>query len=88
VNRSKTTFEDALDKKHSKRKPHGMWLRVSSGMDAAKYRKKFLFGQLHQYLESVLYELASHKESKIQEGHMSGDHLHMLISIPPKYAVS
>jgi len=53
-----------------------------------KYRKKLLFGQLRRYLGSVLHELASHKESKIHEGHMSGDHLHMLISIPPKYAVS
>ncbi len=43
---------------------------------------------LRRYLGSVLHELASHKESRIYEGHMSGDHLHMLISIPPKYAVS
>ncbi len=53
-----------------------------------KYRKKILFGQLQRHLGDVLHELASHKESKIHEGHMKGDHLHMLISIPPKYAVS
>jgi putative transposase len=53
-----------------------------------KYRKKLLFGQLKRHLGDVLHELASHKESKIHEGHMKGDHLHMLISIPPKYAVS
>ena len=53
-----------------------------------KYRKKTLFGQLRRHLGDVLHELASHRESKIHEGHMHGDHLHMLISIPPKYAVS
>ena len=53
-----------------------------------KYRKKVFYGQLRKQLGDVLHELASHKESKIHEGHMRGDHLHMLISIPPKYAVS
>jgi putative transposase len=66
---------------------HGMGLQVSPGMDS-KYRKKLLFGQLRRYLGSVLHALASHKERKIHEGHMSGDHLRMRISIPPKYAVS
>ena len=36
----------------------------------------------------VFHELARHKESLIVEGHMMGDHVHMLISIPPKYSVS
>ncbi|VBB45437.1 transposase [uncultured Desulfatiglans sp.] len=53
-----------------------------------KYRKKILYGELRKYLGDVLRELASHKESKIHEGHLRGDHVHMLISIPPKYAVS
>jgi putative transposase len=32
--------------------------------------------------------LAQHKESRIEEGHLMADHVHMMISIPPKYAVS
>ena len=32
--------------------------------------------------------MARHKESRIEEGHLMVDHVHMLISIPPKYAVS
>jgi putative transposase len=36
----------------------------------------------------VLRELAQHRESKILERHLRGDHIHMLVSIPPKYAVS
>ena len=36
----------------------------------------------------MFHDLAGHKESRIEEGHMMGDHVRMLISIPPKYAVS
>ena len=53
-----------------------------------KYRKKVLYGNLRKYLGEVFKELALHKESEILEGHLMGDHVHMLISIPPKYAVS
>ena len=53
-----------------------------------KYRKKIIFGGLRKYLGDVFHELAIQKESKILEGHMMGDHVHMLISIPPKYSVS
>ena len=53
-----------------------------------KYRKKVLYGNLRKHLGDVLRELALQKESKIVEGHLVGDHVHMLISIPPKYAVS
>ena len=53
-----------------------------------KYRKKKLFGDLRRELGPVLRELAQHRESEIQEGHMMSDHVHILISIPPKYAVS
>lgn len=53
-----------------------------------KYRKKLLYGHLRKYLDDVLKELAIHKESQILEGHLLGDHVHMLVSVPPKYAVS
>jgi putative transposase len=39
-------------------------------------------------LGAVFHELARQKESRIEEGHLMPDHVHMLISIPPKYAVS
>jgi putative transposase len=54
----------------------------------AKYRRKVLFGQLRQRLGPVLHDLASRKESIIEEGHMMPDHVPMLLSIPPKYSVS
>ena len=51
-----------------------------------KYRKKVFYGNLRRYMGDVFKELASHKESQIHEGHLLGDHVHMLISIPPKYS--
>jgi putative transposase len=53
-----------------------------------KYRKKALYGQLRQHLGEVLRTLAVQKESRIEEGHLMADHVHMLIAIPPKYSVS
>ncbi len=53
-----------------------------------KYRKKKLFWELRQELGPVLRELATHRESEILEGRLRPDHVHILISILPKYAVS
>ena len=53
-----------------------------------KCRKKLLFGQIRRELGPVLRELARQKESEILEGHLMVDHVHMLISIPPKYSVA
>ena len=53
-----------------------------------KYRRKTIYEQLRKHLGSTFKELAAQKESKILEGHLRLDHVHMLISIPPKYAVS
>ena len=52
-----------------------------------KYRKKALYEQLRKHLGSTFKELATQKESQILEGHLRPDHVHVLISIPPKYAV-
>ena len=53
-----------------------------------KGRRKVLYGQLRKELGAVFRELALHKESRIEEGHLMADHVHMMIAIPPKYAVS
>ena len=53
-----------------------------------KYRKRQIYGQIRRILGDVFHNLAIHKESIIEEGHLMPDHVHMLISIPPKYAVS
>lgn len=53
-----------------------------------KYRKKSLYGELRRYLGSTFRELAMQRESRVIEGHLLPDHVHVLISIPPKYAVA
>jgi len=53
-----------------------------------KYRKKALFGTIKKRLGDVFHDLAKRRESHIEEGHLMADHVHMLISIPPKYSVA
>ena len=53
-----------------------------------KCRRRTLYEQLRQHLGEVFRRLAEHKESRIEEGRLMPDHVHMMISIPPKYAVS
>ena len=53
-----------------------------------KGRRKLLYAELRKHLGEVFRTLAQHKGSRIEEGHLMVDHVHMMISIPPKYAVS
>jgi putative transposase len=53
-----------------------------------KYRKKILYGTIKQDLGPILHELARQKGCSIEEGHIMRDHVHMLLSVPPKYSVS
>ena len=47
-----------------------------------------LYGELRKHLGEVFRKLAEQRESRVEEGHLMPDHVHMLLSIPPKYAVS
>ena len=53
-----------------------------------KCRRRTLYVELRPYLREVFRQLAAQRESRIEEGHMLVDHVHMMISIPPKYSVS
>ena len=53
-----------------------------------KYRRRVLYGNLRSYLGDIFHELARQRESRIVEGHLCVDHVHMCIEIPPKYSVS
>jgi len=53
-----------------------------------KYRKKVIYGGIRRQLGEVFRRLAEHRESRVEEGHLMPDHVHMMISIPPKYSVS
>ena len=67
--------------------PCHMGVQISCGFHP-KYRKKAIFGVIKKRLGDVFHELARRRESKIEEGHLIPDHVHMLISIPPKYSVA
>ena len=72
------------------------WLSLSHVRWECKYhvvfipkgRRKALYEQLRGHLGEVFRKLAEQKESRIEEGHLLPDHVHMMIAIPPKYAVS
>lgn len=53
-----------------------------------KGRKKELYGKIRKFLGPVFRELIRQKESELVEGHMMPDHVHMLVKVPPKYAVA
>src|SRR5262245_32997040 len=54
----------------------------------SKYRRKAQYQEWRRHLGEVFRSLAEQKESRIEEGHLLADHVHMLLSIPPKYSVA
>ena len=87
MNRSKFTKEEVLVNGYQSLN-HTKWECKFHVVWIPKCRKKTLYGQIRKQLGTVLRELARQKESEIVEGHLVTDHVHMLISIPPKYAVA
>ena len=67
---------------------HSKWECKYHVVFIPKKRRKTLYGALRKHLGEVFHRLAGQKESRIEEGHLLADHVHMLIAIPPKYAVS
>lgn len=53
-----------------------------------KYRRKIIFAQLRESIRDILKNLCKYKGVEILEGHLMPDHVHMLVSIPPKISVS
>ena len=67
---------------------HSKWECKYHVVFIPKKRRKTLYVALRKHLGEVFHRLAGQKESRIEEGHLLADHVHMLIAIPPKYAVS
>jgi len=67
---------------------HTQWECLYHVVFIPKCRRKTLYRQLRQYLGEVFRRLAEQKQSRVEEGHLMPDHVHMLLKIPPKYAVS
>lgn len=53
-----------------------------------KYRRKVLYGRLRRKIGEIFRELAKQRGVEILEGHMMSDHVHMLLSVPPKYSIA
>ena len=53
-----------------------------------KCRRKVLYKELRPHLGKVFRALTEQKECRVEEGRLMPDHVHMLLSVPPKYAVS
>ena len=53
-----------------------------------KCRRRALYDELRRHLGHLFRTLAQQRESHVEEGHLMPDHVHMLISIPPKYSVA
>src|SRR5690348_18398085 len=67
---------------------HSKWECKYHVVFIPKCRRKTLYGSLRKHLGEVFRKLAEQKESRIEEGHLMPDHAHMMIAIPPEYAVS
>jgi putative transposase len=67
---------------------HTVWECKYHVVFIPKCRRKTLYVELRDYLGDVFHRLAQQRESRILEGHLMSDHVHMLVQIPPKYAVS
>jgi putative transposase len=67
---------------------HSIWECKYHVVFIPKCRRKTLYGQIRRELGGIFRELARQKECEIMEGHLMLDHVHMLISVPPKYAVA
>ena len=67
---------------------HSKWECKYHVVFIPKYRRKALYGEIRQYLGEVFRKLARQRECEIEEGHLQSDHVHIMMSIPPKYAVA
>jgi len=67
---------------------HTKWMCKYHIVFGPKYRRKVIYNQIRKDIGQIMQELCKYKGVEIIEGHMMPDHIHMLLSIPPKYSVS
>ena len=67
---------------------HTKWMCKYHIVFTPKYRRKIIYNQYKQSIGQILRQLCSYKGVEILEGHLMPDHVHMLVSIPPKISVS
>ena len=67
---------------------HTQWECLYHVVFIPKCRRRTLYAELRKYLGEVFRRLAEQRESRVEEGHLMPDHVHMMLRIPPKYSVS
>ena len=67
---------------------HTKWMCKYHIAFTPKYRRKIIYNQLKVDIRNILKQLCAYKGVEIIEGHLMPDHIHMLVSIPPKYSIS
>ena len=67
---------------------HTKWMCKYHIVFTPKYRRKIIFNQYKESIAKILRQLCQYKGVEIIEGHLMPDHVHMLVSIPPKYSVA
>ena len=67
---------------------HSKWLCKYHIIFTPKYRRKVIYNKYRESIRDIIKSLCSYKGIEILEGHLMPDHVHLLLSIPPKYSVS
>lgn len=88
MNRSRLNEEEAKVNSSKENLKHTKWECKYHVVFIPKNRRKVMYGSIRKELGTIIRELAEHKESKVEEGHLLADHVHMMLMIPPKYSVS
>ena len=67
---------------------HTKWMCKYHIVFSPKYRRKMIYNQYRESLQDIIRTLCRYKGVEILEGHMMSDHVHLVLSIPPKISVS
>ena len=67
---------------------HVKWACKYHVVIVPKYRRKVMYGKLRRKIGEILRQLCRQKDVELLEGHAMPDHIHMLLSVPPKYSIA
>ena len=67
---------------------HSKWVCKYHIVFTPKYRRNMIYNELREDIKEIIKDLCKWKGIKIIEGHMMSEHVHLLLSIPPKYSIS
>ena len=67
---------------------HTKWNCIYHIVFIPKYRRKVMYGQLRNDVQTIIRQLCGYKDVEILEGSISRDHVHLCLKIPPKMSVS